>query len=110
MAVMFFKHIQKDQNVVQINDNKHVQALSQDVIQECLEGRWCICQPEWHDKVLKVAISRPEHCLPLIALRHVQEVVGTFQIEFREPLGHVQSLQSLHNQWQGTMVLHRELL
>ena len=37
------------QDVVEVNYHKHVEILSQDIVDVCLESGWGVREPEWHD-------------------------------------------------------------
>ena len=38
-----------NEDVVQINDDRHVQKVGEDVVHETLKCCWCIRESKWHD-------------------------------------------------------------
>lgn len=56
-----------DQNVIQINNEKIVQKVTED-IHQMLEHSQRVTQAKWHYRVFEVSISGPGHHLPLVHL------------------------------------------
>lgn len=60
--------IRENKDVIQLNDNKLVQHVPQDVIYEMLSC-WGIEQAKWHDQIIEVAIPGTEdHLSPSLSL------------------------------------------
>ena len=73
--------------VVQVDDQKFVEEVAEDVVHEGLEGGWGIGETEGHDEGFKMTIACAESCLPFISLSNANEVVSASKVEFGEALG-----------------------
>ena len=54
----------KKQDVVQVQNDEHVQHVHQDIIHHCLEDGWGIGETKRHDKVLVVLLNAVFHSSP----------------------------------------------
>ena len=53
MAVVFLDRIRKDQDVVQVDNDKKVGHILKDVVHKMLESGRCICESHGHYEKLK---------------------------------------------------------
>ncbi len=79
--------VRVDQDVVDIHDDPAIQHVSKQIINECLENRRTIDQPERHYKIFIVPRGSGESRFPLIALSDANEIVCTAKIKFSKVLG-----------------------
>ena len=49
--------VAKNENVIQIHQNKVVDVPMHNGVHESLKGTWCIAKPKWQNLVLKQTIS-----------------------------------------------------
>ena len=56
-----------DKNVIEVNNDKDIEFLGQDLVNIALKASWYVGQPKRHYLVLEVAVSSPEGCLLFIA-------------------------------------------
>ena len=70
-----------------------------------LEGGRGVCQSKWHHKILKMAISGPEGCLPLIPILDAHQVVGSTEVNLGVHLGSPQPVKKRCDQGEGISVL-----
>ncbi len=66
MFVVGFLVLGKDQNVIQIDHDKFVHVLPEDIIHQMLKDCRCIGEAEGHDRVFEVVVACAESCLPFI--------------------------------------------
>ncbi len=66
MFVVGFLVLGKDQNVIQIDHDKFVHVLPEDIIHQMLKDCGCIGEAKGHDRVFEVAIVCAEIYLPFI--------------------------------------------
>ncbi len=66
MFVVGFLVLGNDQNVIQIDHDKFVHVLPEDIIHQMLKDCGCISEAKGHDCVFKVAVACAESCLPFI--------------------------------------------
>ncbi len=64
MFVVDFLVLGKDQNVIQIDHDKFVHVISEDIIHQMLKDCGCIGEAEGHDRVFEVAVTCAKSCLP----------------------------------------------
>ena len=55
MPFMFSRGLGENQNFINVNENKAVNHVPEDIINQGLEHGWGICQTELHDKVFKMS-------------------------------------------------------
>ena len=73
-----------DEDVIEVNNDKNIEFLGQDLINISLEADRCVGQPKKHYLVLKVAVSSLESRLPFIALFYPHFMVSTHEVELGE--------------------------
>ena len=61
----------------QIDDQTHIQEISEYIVCHMLEDRWRISEAERHDCILEVPISSAKRGLPVISWSDLYEVVGS---------------------------------
>jgi hypothetical protein len=66
MFVMGFLVLGKDQNVIQIDHDKFVHVLLEDIIHLMLKDCGCIGEAKGHDRVFEVAVACAKSYLPFI--------------------------------------------
>ena len=65
-----------NENVVQIDDDRDIQHISEDVVHEPLEGCWRVRKTEGHNEPFKRAIASAKGSLPFVALSDTNEVIS----------------------------------
>ena len=83
---MFLVCFRVYQDVVEVDYHKHVEILSQDIVNVCLESGWGVREPEWHNQVLEESLSRSERGLPFFAFFHPDSIVRSGNVECGKPL------------------------
>ena len=73
-----------DKDGIEINNDKDIEFLGQDLVNIALEAGRCIGQPKRHYLVLEVAVSSLESRLPFIALFYGHLMVSTCEVELGE--------------------------
>ena len=73
-----------DKDVIEVNNDKDIEFLGQDLINVALKAGWGVGQPKRHYLVLEVAVLSPESRLPFIALFYPHPMVSTREIELGE--------------------------
>ncbi len=66
MFVVGFLVFGKDQNVIQIDHNKFVHVLPEDIIHQMLKDCGCIGEAKRHECVFEMAVACAESCLLFI--------------------------------------------
>jgi hypothetical protein len=66
MFVVGFLVLGKDQNVIQIDHDKFVHVLPEDIIHQMLKDYRSIGEAEGHDRVFEMALACVKSCLPFI--------------------------------------------
>lgn len=77
----------RDQNVVQIHNNKDDELLRMDLVDVALEARRSIGESERRDLIFEVTVPCPEGRLPFIAFSNPHPVIGIRQVQLGELLG-----------------------
>ena len=86
MVLVLLEVVGIDGNVVQISSCEVVQVRCQGVIKEILECCGCVGESEGHYQRFEQAVPHSERRLPLVAIFHPNEVVGSVYIQFGEDL------------------------
>ena len=73
-----------DEDVIEVNNDKDIKFLGQDLVNVALEAGRGIGQPKRYYLVLKVALASPESRLPFIALLYPYPMVSTREVELGE--------------------------
>ena len=73
--------ISVDGDVVQIHNDENVKLLSKDLVDKSLEACRCVCEPERHHLILKVAVLSPERGLLLISFADSHLMVCTSKVK-----------------------------
>ena len=98
MLDMFLICFRVYQDVVEVDYHKHVEILSQDIIDVCLESGWGVREPKWHNQVLEESPLRPERGLPFFAFFHPDSIVRSGNVECGKPLSSLQAVLQLVDQ------------
>ncbi|XP_040275745.1 uncharacterized protein LOC120990921 [Bufo bufo] len=57
VSLMFFHRVREDQDIVQIDDYKLVQKISEDIIDKMLKSGWGIAKTKRHNEIFEMSIS-----------------------------------------------------
>ena len=76
--------LEKNLNIVQINEQELVYHITQHIIDKTLENTWAVSQAKRKDLVFIVACGRVEGRLPLIPLLDAHQVIGITQVQLGE--------------------------
>ncbi len=77
---MFLERRRKNQYVIQVDIYELIDHISQHVIDECLEDRGRVREPEWHNQILEVPSGGIKRGLPLIPLSYANQMIGVSEI------------------------------
>ena len=100
----------EDEDVVQVCQAGDVQAVMEYPVDVSLEHCWGVDKPEQHHVVLKIAVARPEGCLPLVTLLDLDQVVRQPDVELGVHLHTNQPVKHLVDQGQRVVVLPGEVI
>ena len=98
MDVVFFLHLAEDQDVIQVDNDKDIGHVAEDVVHEVLECRWGVGHSKGHNKVLERPVARAERGLPLMSGRDPDIVVSRVEVDLCEELGRPESVQEVTHQ------------
>ena len=73
-----------DEDVIEVNNDKNIKFLDQDLVNIALEAGRCVRQPKNHYVILKMAVSSPESRLPFIAFFYPHLMVSTCEVKLDE--------------------------
>ena len=73
-----------DEDVIEVNNDKDIEFLGQDLVNVALETGRGVGQPKRHYLVLEVAVSSLESRLLFIALFYPYSIVSTCEVELSE--------------------------
>ena len=73
-----------DKNVIEVNNDKNIEFLGQDLVNITLEVGQCVGQPKRYYLVLKMAVSSLESYLLFIILFYPHLMVSTCKVELGE--------------------------
>ena len=59
-----------DQNIVNVNSDKNIKAVSENVIDVALKGTWSSTEFKGHDEVFKQAVMGAHSSLSLLSFSH----------------------------------------
>ncbi len=107
---MFLERRRKYQYVIQVDIYELIYHVSQHVIDECLENRGGVGQPEGHNKIFKVPPGGIKRGLPLIPLPNADQMISVTQIEFTKDGCSLQPLESWRHQRQRISILYRDVV
>ncbi len=77
---MFLERRRKNQYVIQVDMYELIDHISQHVIDECLEDRGGVREPERHNQILKMPSGGIKRGLPLIPLSYANQMIGVSKI------------------------------
>jgi len=81
MGNVFFKSIQVDQNVIEVDDAENIKECVKAIVSVCLHRRRCIRETKGHDEIFEVSIFRSEYGFPFIAESNSPLIEGIAEIE-----------------------------
>src|SRR6478752_8408428 len=110
MALVFLEGPAEDENVIEIDDDKVVQELAENVVHQILEGSWGVGQSEGHNAILVVAIARTKGRFPFVAVRDPHKVVAAAEINLGEHLGRPEAVDGFADQRERVAVLDGDLV
>ena len=73
-----------DEDVIEVNNDKNIEFLSQDLVDVALETGRGVGQPKRHYLVFEVAVSSLESRFSFIALFYPHPMVSTYEVELGE--------------------------
>ena len=73
-----------DEDIIEINNDKNIKFLGQDLVNIALEASWCVRQPKKHYLILEMAVSSPKSRFLFIALFYPYSMVSACEIELGE--------------------------
>ena len=88
----------EDQDVVHVNNTENINQTFQHGLHEGLEHCWCVCHPEQHDQVLKIAVSCLEHTFLFITLLDLDLVVYVTEVNLQEDFCCAEPIKELPDQ------------
>ena len=73
-----------DEDIIEINNDKNIEFLGQDLVNIALEADQCVKQPKKHYLVLEVAVSSSEDRFLFIALFYPYSMIRTHEVKLGE--------------------------
>ena len=73
-----------DEDVIEINNDKNIKFLGQDLVNKALEAGQCVEQPKKHYLVLEMAVSSPVSHLLFIAFFHPHLMINKYEVNLGE--------------------------
>ena len=104
MLSMFIEGPGENEDVVEVDKDKPVEHITEDVIYQGLEHCRCIGESEGDHKVFEVAQRSVEGCLPLIPLPDAHQMVGVSQVQLGEDGGITEGNECRAEEWQGVCI------
>src|SRR6266481_6338063 len=95
VAAVFLDRLRKDQNVIQVDDNKKVGHILKDVVHKVLESGRCICESHGHYEKLERAITSMKGGLPFMVGCYVDVIISCTKVEFGVNLGRAQLVNQI---------------
>ena len=80
MLGMFFYCFREDKNVININNDKLIQKVMQNIIHEALESSRGIGEAKWHNLELKEAIASTEGSFIFFTLSYANKFISPSEI------------------------------
>ncbi len=77
---VYLKGRRKDENIIEVHEDKPVNHVSQHAIDHALEDSRGVGKPERKDQVFIVSRGGIEGCLPLIALANADKMIGVAEV------------------------------
>ena len=77
----------KNENIIQIDDNKNIQKIRKNGVKKPLKARRGIGKSERHDEPLEGTIVSTKSSFPFITRRNPDEMVGMSEINLGKKLG-----------------------
>src|SRR6266481_7091381 len=105
VAAVFLDRIRKDQNVVQVDDDKKVGHILKDVIHKVPESGRCICESHGHYDKLERAIAGTKGGLPFMVGCYADVIISHTQVEFGINLGGAQLVNQIGDQRNRVVVV-----
>ncbi|MBW0498093.1 hypothetical protein O181_037808 [Austropuccinia psidii MF-1] len=97
MSDMLFLRFGKDHNVIQINHNKNIKKILENIIDKILKRGRSIGEPKWHNQVLITAIFSSKSCQMVITLLDSENFLCTTQINPGEDERTIKDIKELIN-------------
>ena len=73
-----------DEDIIEVNNDKDIKFLGQDLVNIALEAGWCVEEPEKHYLVLEVVVLSLKGRFLFIALFYLHIIVSTCEFELDE--------------------------
>ena len=83
MLPVLLRIIGVDEDIVQVDDNRLIEQVLEDVVHETLESSRCVSKTFGDNQPFKRAITSPESCFPLVSLRNPDQMVRMAEIDLR---------------------------
>ena len=109
-VVRFVIGVGEDEDIVEVDDDRDIEEIGEDLVHKALEGCGCVGETEWHNEVLEGSISRSERGLPLIARGDANVAVADAEIELRELLGGSKAIERRLNERKRILVFSSDLV
>ena len=97
----------KDQNIIQVNKDKLVQHLPEQVVDQHLEDSQSVGQAKGHYLVFVVSCWGVEGRLPLISLPDADQMLSIPQVQLGEHHCPLEQFKGGGEEWEGVAVLTR---
>jgi hypothetical protein len=99
-----------DEQVVQVDNQKHIMHIFEYVVHERLEGRGGVGETKGHHIILKAAKPTSEGGFPLIALTYAHQVVSVRKVEARVNAGFGNSIDEVRDEWEQVSILFSNVI
>ncbi|HYT43288.1 MAG TPA: hypothetical protein VEP90_13205 [Methylomirabilota bacterium] len=98
MLLVFFEGIRVDEDIIQKCNIDLIDKTFQVLIDDCMEGRWCVRKIQRQDHIFEMAVFASEGCFPFIFFFNPhRRMISFFQIDLNKEPSLQQSVKHLVN-------------
>ena len=80
---MFRRVIRIDEDVVKVDSDVNIQQVTKNVVHKPLKRGRGVSKAKWHDEPFKRPVTSTERCLPFVAFRNMDEMIGMTKVDGR---------------------------
>lgn len=105
MTAMRLKVVGVDKDIVEVDNNRVVKEILEDVVHEALKRRWGVGQAFGNNQPFEGTIAGTESGFLLVAVGDAHEMVRVPEVDLRIVAGIAQTLQEIGDERKRVMVL-----
>jgi hypothetical protein len=99
-----------NQEVVEVDNQKFVTHIFENIVHERFKSSQEVGQAKGHNIVLKAANLTVEGCLPLIALMHMHQMVCIREVEVKVDAGFGDMVSEIGDEWEEVSILFGDFI